>query len=152
MPSSLDMFKKIALAGAFGLACVAAAYAGGLSVHKAQRVSLTGEVIDSWCQTTGIMYALGTAHHQCAIWCAVGGIPVGLRTADGSLYTILRVDRDQRNVANPRLLKIQSHEVRVEGDLYQRDGAKYLLIDQVQDDHGIVNQTHADYGIQPFGE
>ena len=44
--------------------------------NTARRVKLTGEVIDSWCQTTGIMYALGTAHHQCAIWCAVGGIPV----------------------------------------------------------------------------
>lgn len=116
------------------------------------RVKLTGEVIDSWCQTTGIMVALGTAHHQCAIWCAVGGIPVGLRTADGTLYTILRVDKDKANVANPRLLRLQSHEVSVEGDLIERDGLRYLLIDQVMDDHGIVNQTHADNGIQPFGE
>lgn len=116
------------------------------------RVKLTGEVIDSWCQTTGIMFALGTAHHQCAVWCAVGGIPVGLRTKDGTLYTILRVDRDKENVANPRLLKLQTHEVSVEGDLIERDGLRYLLIDQVMDDHGIVNQTHADNGIQPFGE
>lgn len=116
------------------------------------RVKLTGEVIDSWCQTTGIMVALGTAHHQCAIWCAVGGIPVGLRTSDGTLYTILRVDKDKANVANPRLLRLQTHEVSVEGDLIERDGLRYLLIDQVMDDHGIVNQTHADNGIQPFGE
>lgn len=117
-----------------------------------QRVKLTGEVIDSWCQTTGIMFALGTAHHQCAVWCAVGGIPVGLRTADGTIYTILRVDKDKANVANPRLLRLQTHEVSVEGDLIERDGLRYLLIDQVMDDHGIVNQTHADNGIQPFGE
>jgi len=116
------------------------------------RVRLTGEVIDSWCQTTGIMVALGTAHHQCAIWCAVGGIPVGLRTSDGTIYTILRVDKDKENVANPRLLRLQTHEVSVEGDLIERDGLRYLLVDQVMDDHGIVNQTHADNGIQPFGE
>ena len=117
-----------------------------------QRIKLTGEVIDSWCQTTGIMFALGTAHHQCAIWCAVGGIPVGLRTSDGTIYTILKVDKDRENVANPRLLRLQTHEVSVEGDLIERDGLRYLLIDQVMDDHGIVNQTHADNGIQPFGE
>lgn len=117
-----------------------------------QRVKLTGEVIDSWCQTTGIMYALGTAHHQCAIWCAVGGIPVGLRTSDGTIYTILKVDKDQENVANPRLLRLQTHEVSAEGDVIERNGLRYLLIDGVMDDHGIVNQTHADYAIQPFGE
>jgi hypothetical protein len=127
-------------------------FAVGPSRGAGHRVRLTGEVIDSWCQTTGIMFALGTAHHQCAIWCAVGGIPVGLRTADGTIYTILRVDKDQENVANPRLLRIQSHEVSVEADLIERDGLRYLLIDQVMDDHGIVNQTHADNGIQPFGE
>ena len=36
----------------------------------AERVTVTGEVIDSWCYITEIMYPLGTAHHQCAIWCA----------------------------------------------------------------------------------
>lgn len=136
----------------FGLASVIAFCSGSIGADAARRVTLTGEVIDSWCQSTGIMYALGTAHHQCAIWCAVGGIPVGLRTEDGTLYTILRVDQDKRNVASPRLLKIQTHEISVQADLYERDGARYLLIDQVLDDHGIVNQTHADNGIQPFGE
>ncbi|RAU23901.1 hypothetical protein CU669_02180 [Paramagnetospirillum kuznetsovii] len=133
-----------------GLAMLVVAIPPGRSAGH--RVKLTGEVIDSWCQTTGIMYALGTAHHQCAVWCAVGGIPVGLRTQDGTLYTILKVDKDKANVANPRLLRLQTHEVSVEGDLIERDGLRYLLIDQVMDDHGIVNQTHADYAIQPFGE
>lgn len=117
-----------------------------------RRVTLTGEVIDSWCQTTKIMFALGTAHHQCAIWCAAGGIPVGLRTEDGTIYAILKVEKDQENAANPRLLKIQTHRISAEGDLFERNGQRFLLIDRVMDDHGIVNQTHADIGIQPFGE
>lgn len=138
--------------GLIGLAALAVAIPPSQGANTARRVKLTGEVIDSWCQTTGIMYALGTAHHQCAIWCAVGGIPVGLRTGDGTIYTILRVEHDQINVANPRLLRLQSHEVSVEGDFIARDGLRYILIDQVMDDHGVVNQTHADNGIQPFGE
>ena len=33
-----------------------------------ERVKLTGEIIDSWCQISGTMGAgTGTAHHQCAI-------------------------------------------------------------------------------------
>lgn len=152
MPSLVLRPRRLAWAGFILAACGIVGYSVGSAATGPQRVRLTGEVIDSWCQTTGIMYALGSAHHQCAIWCAVGGIPVGLRTQDGTLYTILRVDADKRNVAHPRLLKIQSHEISVEGDLYDRDGARYLLIDQVMDDHGIVNRTHDDFGIQPYGE
>lgn len=147
-----DVFRRWVWGSAFAVACMGAAWAGAASVPGPKRVTLTGEVIDSWCQTTGIMYALGTAHHQCAIWCAVGGIPVGLRSDDGTLYTILRVEGDQRNVANPRLLTIQTHQISVTADLIERDGNRFLLIDQVADDHGIVNRTHGEYGIQPFGE
>jgi hypothetical protein len=34
----------------------------------AERVRVTGELVDTWCSTSGIMYAYGTAHHQCAVW------------------------------------------------------------------------------------
>jgi len=117
-----------------------------------QRVSVTGEIIDSWCYLTEIMYAEGTAHHECALWCAAGGVPVGLRADDGTVYIILKVGDDAASVANPRLMKIQSHQVSVEGDAFARDGFNYLVIDRVADDAGIVNLTHEDYGIQPSGE
>jgi len=118
----------------------------------AERVTVTGEVIDSWCYITEIMYPLGTAHHQCAIWCAAGGIPVGLLGEDETVYIVLKVERDTTSIASPAVMNIQSHQVTVEGDLFRRDGVNYLLIDQVVDDQGVVNQTHQDYGIQPWGE
>ncbi len=117
-----------------------------------QRVKVTGEVIDSWCYLTEIMYPEGTAHHQCALWCAAGGIPVGILADDGTVYTVLKLGDDSTSNANPKVLEIQSHRVTVEGDLYARDGINYLLIDRVVDDEGIVKLTHDDYGIQPFGE
>lgn len=117
-----------------------------------ERVSVTGEIIDSWCYLTEIMYPEGSAHHECALWCAAGGIPVGLRADDGTVYIILKVGDDATSVANPRLMTIQSHEVSVEGDVFVRDGFNYLVIDQVTEDAGIVNLTHEDYGIQPSGE
>ncbi|HAE02511.1 MAG TPA: hypothetical protein DCG04_13910 [Rhodospirillaceae bacterium] len=122
------------------------------STHAAegQRVTLTGELIDTWCYTSEIMYALGTAHHKCAVWCAVGGIPVSIRTEDDQVYVILKVEEDDTSVANPRLVEIQTHQVTVNGDLYARDGVNYLIVDQVADDHGIVHINHEDFGIQPF--
>lgn len=125
---------------------------GAQAAATPQRVQVTGEIIDTWCYVTEIMYALGTAHHKCAIWCAAGGIPVGIKDADDKVYMVLKVEGDDVTVANPKVLKIQTHQVTVDGDLYVRDGVNYLIVNTVADDKGIVNMTHEDYGIQPFGE
>ena len=120
--------------------------------NTAERFSVSGEVIDTWCYVTQIMFAEGSAHHQCAVWCAVGGIPVSILAPDGEVYVILKVEDDSHNVANPKLAKFSSHEVAVEGDLYKRDGVNYIVVNQIADDKGIVNLTHEEYGVQPFGE
>jgi hypothetical protein len=134
------------------LAAGLAALALPAAAATPERVKVTGEVIDSWCYITEIMFPEGSAHHQCAIWCAAGGIPVGILGADGQVYMVLKVDQDSTNVANPAILKIQSHEVTVDGDLYVRDGINYLVVNQVVADAGIVKINHEEWGIQPFGE
>ena len=116
-----------------------------------QRVRVSGEVVDTWCSVTGIMFAYGTAHHQCAVWCALGGVPVSIKDKDGNFYMVLRIEEDESNVGNPRLVTINSHDVSVDGDLIERDGVKYLFVTKVADDRGIVNLTQDEYGIQPFG-
>ena len=136
-----------ALAGA-GLLAAFAFPADGV----AQRIRITGEVIDSWCYLTEIMYPQGTAHHQCAIWCAAGGIPVGILGEDGTVYIVLKRGETTRNVADPGILEIQTHKVTVDGEVITRDGMNYLLIDRIVADAGIVDVNHEDYGIQPFGE
>ena len=117
-----------------------------------ERVQVTGEIIDTWCYVSEIMFSEGTAHHQCAVWCAVGGVPVSILGEDGQVYVVLKVEDDVANVGNPRIIEIQTHKVTVDGDLYERDGVKYLVVTQVATDEGVVNLTHEDYGIQPFGE
>ena len=124
----------------------------GAAPASAGRVTVTGEVIDSWCYLTEIMYPLGSAHHQCAIWCAAGGIPTAILDDDGTVYIVLAVEGDGTGVANQSLLDIQSHRVTVEGEAFERDGMTYLVIERVVADQGIVNLTHDEYGIQPFGE
>lgn len=130
----------------FGLAV----FAGQAS---AERVQVTGEVVDTWCSLTGIMFAQGTAHHQCAVWCAVGGIPVSIKTADGAYYVVLKIGDDDASAApDSTMVTIESHQVTVDGELHERDGVKYLFVSKVADDKGVVNMTHEDYGIVPFGE
>lgn len=121
------------------------------ALAQTSRVQVKGELVDTWCQVTGIMFALGTAHHQCAVWCAVGGIPVSIRTKDGAYYMVLRIEETDANSAHPRYVKIMSHEVTVDGELIERDGVKYIFVTKVLDDQGVVNMTHAENGIQPFG-
>jgi hypothetical protein len=118
----------------------------------AKRVTVTGEVIDTWCSVTMIMFAEGSGHYQCAVWCAAGGIPVSIKDEDENVYVVLKVEGEDTNVAAPSILKIQAHQVTVEGDLIERDGVKYLLVTQVANDDGIVNLSHEDVGIQPFGK
>jgi hypothetical protein len=115
-----------------------------------KRVNITGEIVDTWCYVSEIMYSQGTAHHQCAVWCAVGGIPVSIKDDKGDVFIILRIEEEDP-VDNPRIVKIQTHQVTVDGDLYERDGVKYLIVTKVADDKGVINMTHEDYGIQPFG-
>lgn len=131
------------------LSCLAAG--SRVEAAGAQRVKVTGEVIDTWCYVTEIMYAQGSAHFQCAVWCAVGGIPVSIRAADGTLYVLLRVEGDDRSVSNPAIVRIQGHKVEVDGDLIRRDGVNYLLVTKVATDAGIVDLTHEVFGIQPWG-
>ena len=116
------------------------------------RVKMTGEIIDSWCQISGIMgVGTGSAHHQCAIWCAVGGIPIGVQGSDGKAYILLKSE-DKDTVSNPTLIDIQTDQVMVDADAYERDGVNYLVVRKVLENGGIVLKNDKDFGIVPFGE
>ena len=124
----------------------------GAGPAAAERVTVTGEVINSWCYPTEIMYPLGTAHHQCAIWCATDGIPVGILDDQGKVYIVLSFGDDHTSVASPDVLDIQTHRITVEGDAFERDSLAYLMVDRLINDEGIVNVTHDEYGIQSVGK
>ncbi len=139
----------LALLGVFTLPALAGA-------ATPERVQITGEVMDTWCYLSEVMggddAVLGSAHHQCAIWCAAGGVPVGILAEDGTVYMVLKLGDDTTSNANPGILEIQSDQVTVDGDLYVRDGINYLLIDEIVNNEGLVRLTHEDYGvIPPFG-
>jgi hypothetical protein len=119
---------------------------------EAKRVTVTGEIIDSWCYLSEIMYALGSAHHQCAVWCARGGVPVGILGEDEQVYVVLKMQDDAAVLENPGIMRVQTNKVTVEGNLYERDSVKYIAIDKIVTNEGIVNHTHEEFDIQPFKE
>ena len=137
------------VAGAIGLAAIAAVPAS--AAEEPKRVTVTGEVIDSWCYLSEIMWAEGSAHHRCAVWCARGGVPVGILGEDEEVYVLLMMENDPDVIGNKAVFRIQTNEVVVTGDLYERDSVRYLAVNEIVEDHGIVNYSHEDFDIQPGG-
>jgi hypothetical protein len=136
-----------------GMGLILALGAPAEAAEGSQRIKVSGEIIDTWCQLSGIMgTAVGTAHHQCAIWCAVGGIPVGIMRDDGKAYVLLKTDATGVNVANPTIIDMQTDHVTADADLYERDGVNYLVFTKVLANDGITNINHKEFGIVPFGE
>jgi hypothetical protein len=115
-------------------------------------VQVKGEAIDTFCHVSEIMFASGTAHYQCAVWCAVGGIPVSIKAENGDIYMVLRIEEDEVSAAGPRIVRIVGNEVTVDGELFERDGVKYILVTKVADNKGVVKLTHEEHGIVPFGQ
>lgn len=119
-----------------------------------ERVQVTGEIIDTWCYFSGVMggpeAVVGSAHHTCALWCAAGGIPVGLLTDEGEVYMVLKLASDDV-VGSNTMLELQSDRIVADGLVYERDGLKYLVVEEVVSNEGITNLNHEDYGpVPPF--
>ena len=141
------MLKKLALGAGFVLIALPALAAQG------ERVRVTGEMIDTWCYYSGVMggpdAVVGSAHHTCALWCAAGGIPVGLLADDGTVYMVIKWQGSADVADGETLLSVQSHRLTADGIHYQRDGIHYLVVEKVVEDEGIVNLSHEDYGVTP---
>ena len=134
-------------------AMLGAALLAGPAGAAGEAVTVTGEVIDTWCYFSGVMggpdAVVGTAHHTCALWCAAGGIPVGLLADDGSVYMVIKWQGSGDIATGDTLLKVASHRLTADGLHYRRDGIDYLLVENVVTDEEIVNETHDDFGVVP---
>lgn len=130
-----------------------AASVSGARAAAPEPVRITGEVIDTWCYFSGVMggpdSTLGSAHHTCALWCAAGGIPVGVLGDDGAVYMVLKYPGEGPVTGGDAILDAQSNRITVDGQLFQRDGVRYLVVNDVVADEGVVNLTHEDYGVIP---
>jgi len=145
------MLRKLALGAGFALAATLSS--GPALAAQGERVRVTGEMIDTWCYFSGVMggpdAVVGTAHHTCALWCAAGGIPVGLLADDGTVYMVIKWEGSADVADGETLLRVASHRLTAEGIAFERDGIHYLVVEKVVEDEGIVNLSHEDYGVTP---
>lgn len=93
-----------------------------------QKVTKTGEVIDSACYIA--KGAKGAGHAECAKKCADAGIPLAL-LEDGTDAVIWLTDADH-TPANDTLKPYAGQKVKVTGELDERGGAKLMVIESVE--------------------
>ena len=132
----------------------ALAFAGGSAMAaEGTPIEVTGEVIDTWCYYSGVMgdtdAVVGTAHHTCAMWCSAGGIPVGILTETGEVYMVVKWEGNPDVADGQALLDVQSHTVKAQGVVYERDGINYLFVEEIVSNMGITNVNHEDFGFVP---
>ena len=99
---------------------------------KSNDLSVTGEIIDVKCYTTGMMGGRGPEHEECAVACIKSGLPVGiLDEKSGDVYTIVPA-RGMKG-ANEALLKFVAKRVTIKGKLSEKGGARILAYSSVEE-------------------
>jgi hypothetical protein len=94
-----------------------------------EKVSITGEVIDSACYIK--MGARGESHRECAQKCADAGIPLAL-LQEGSNTVIWLASENDAETPNKTLRPYAGRKVTVNGTWAERGGAKILIVQSVK--------------------
>ena len=94
-------------------------------------VTIEGEVVDTWCYTSGVMGpGRGEVHKSCARKCVGGGVTAGIVTDDGTLY--IAAKHKAYNGCAGLLLPFVASRVKVSGWLAEKGGVKLLKINTVE--------------------
>jgi hypothetical protein len=109
--------------------------AAGVSAARADEkgekkdVSVTGEVVDTFCY--GTMGARGAGHRQCGIDCAKKGIPVGLAEKGSDKLYVLLPNKDKTALPEGVVDKM-GETVTVTGHVYAKGGSNFLTVESVK--------------------
>ena len=143
-------------------ALVVAAFAvltpsASLAKQAGTEIEITGEVVDTWCYFSGVMGGTeavsGSAHHTCALWCAAGGIPVGVRTEEGKVYMVLKIEDEDPIAPTDTVMEIASDQITAKGRHFIRDGVDYIIVSKIVANAGITNLSHEEWdSIPSFSE
>jgi hypothetical protein len=149
------MLSKILKTSAAAAIIVTAAISPTFGSTAGKIIEIKGEIIDTWCYFSGVMgdtdATRGTAHHTCALWCAAGGIPVGVRTEEGEVYMVLKFQGEDPLEQTDTLMEIQSDIITARGKHFLRDGVNYIVVENVIANDGITYLSHEDYdSVPPF--
>ncbi len=118
---SIRSFILLAAGAAFSLLpfTVRGADMSGEAKNGSQ-VTVTGEVLDMACYTDH--GAHGAKHADCAKMCIQSGLPVGLKSSDGTVYLLI----GEHKPINDKLADYAAKTVTIKGKLVSRDGINLI--------------------------
>lgn len=96
-----------------------------INKKKSQNVeeTVTGEIIDIKCYTTGMMGGRGADHADCASSCIKGGLPVGVvQDKTDEVYVV--IPAKGMKGANEDLLPFVAKRVTLKGKIIKKGGVK----------------------------
>jgi hypothetical protein len=112
--------------------CAAAVCAGLARAEdapaKAETAGVEGEVLDMACDMG--YAASGPKHAKCAKACVLGGSPMGLLKADGSV--LLLVDDHGKEKAYAAVKELAGGKAKVTGTLAKRAGITALIVQKAE--------------------
>jgi hypothetical protein len=122
--SSLSKVLTLLAAGAAFVLLPVAVHADDMGqpakpVSGAQ-ITVTGEVLDMACYLDH--GAHGDSHADCAKMCISSGLPVGIKSADGTVYLLI----GDHKPANDKLAEFAAKTITVKGKFVSRDGINLL--------------------------
>jgi len=112
-----------------GLVIAAALAVAALPLRAGEKVTVTGEVIDSACYIK--MGAKGEGHRECAQKCADAGIPLAL-LEDGTNKVVWVASKADAESPNKELRAHAARKVTVTGEYAERGGARILVVESVK--------------------
>lgn len=120
------MNKLIGLFTTVTLAAASLALAQDNKAPDASTKSVKGEVIDLACYTDH--GASGEKHAGCAAKCIGSGLPVGIKSEDGTVYVVI----GEHKPLNKELVAFAGKTVTLTGKVVSRDGVNLLENAQIQ--------------------
>ena len=99
--------------------------------RKGQVVTRTGEIIDVSCYLQ--LGKHGEGHRECGVKCAKEGNPIGLLTADGSVYLLMAEEHHPRRDGDvdglrKKLIERMAEIIKVTGTETELNGQKAIFV------------------------
>jgi hypothetical protein len=120
------------IAAVMCLAMGAFVMAHGQEEHGEEQVTVKGEIVDMACYVSH--GARGAEHQACAARCVRGGQPMGLLTADGSLYLLWANHKD--GAAFEQAKELAGEMVALTGKEAAQNGVKGIEVASVEKSDG----------------
>lgn len=95
-------------------------------------IELEGEVVDTWCWSSGVMgEGRGPGHKSCGLACVLGGVACGIVDDNDNLYIASKSQGFKG--CKEQLAPYVAKRVHIKGWITERGGCKLLKIAEVKD-------------------